>query len=202
MTVVKERLVSGKFEKIYFDRYLRPVGTHTRCVPDSVREAARQRLINEGGYAECIAMLNVEPAIKSDPFALKMRGVAKLALRDYAGADEDFAVAIRLLRRELSATYCNQAASLIEQGELNEALAMARTAMEIDPNWYLPGVGLLSVLALSGEVDTAWQTLVEWLDIWPDGHRDAQLHQYLAEDGMLSALRADSRFDGLLRSNR
>ena len=89
---------------------------------------------------------------------------------------------------------------MIEQGELNEALAIARTAIEIDPHWYLPGVGLLSALALSGEVDAAWQALVEWLDIWPDGHRDAQLYQYLAEDGMLSALRADPRFDGFLRS--
>ncbi len=194
--------MSGKFEKIYFERYLRPMPTNTRCVPESVREAARQQLIEQGSYAECIAMLDVEPAIENDPFALKMRGVAKLALRDYVGADQDFSVAIGLLRRELSATHCNQAASMIEQGKLDEALAVARTAMEIDPNWYLPGEGVLSVLALRGEVDAAWQTLVEWLDIWPEGYRDAQLHQYLAEDGMLSALRADSRFDGFLRSKR
>lgn len=191
--------MSGKFEKIYFERYLRPMPTDTRCVPESVREAARQQLIDEGGYAECIAMLDVEPAIENDPFALKMRGVAKLALRNYVGADQDFAVAIGLLRRELSATHCNQAASMVEQGKPNEALAVARTAMEIDPNWYLPGVALLSALALLGEVDAAWQTLVEWLDIWPEGYRDVQLRQYLAEDGMLSSLRSDSRFNILLR---
>lgn len=191
--------MSGKFDKTYFDRYLRPMPTDTRCVPESVREVARQRLIDQGGYAECIAMLDVEPAIESDPFALKVRGVAKLALRDYAGADEDFAVAIGLLRRELSATHCNQAASMIEQGQLNEALAVARTAMEIDPNWYLPGVGLLSALALRGEVDAAWRTLMEWLDVWPEGHCDPRLHQYLAGDGMLSVLRTDLRFDNFLK---
>lgn len=185
-------------QKRFMDRYLRPVATETRSVPESVRETARRLLRDEARYGECIAMLDAQPGIESDPFGLKLRGVAKLSMKNFDEAEADFLDAIRLLTRESSALHCNLAAVGIERGELDQALTAATTAMSIDCSWYLPVVNTLCALALQGDVDSAWQALVNALESWPDGRFDPELIRYLQSDGILSILRRDGRFQQFL----
>lgn len=191
---------ASTLEKAYVGRFLRPLPSATRCVPEPVREQARALLREEGRYAQAIALLEAQPALPQDPLALKLCGVARLALHDTAGADRDFAAAARLLARELSAVYCNQAASAIEQDRPETALTAAQAAYAADPHWVLPIVNQLSALALQGMVDAAWQVLTQALSQWPEGRQDPELHRYLAEDGLLSVLRTDPRFQQWLAS--
>jgi tetratricopeptide (TPR) repeat protein len=136
-------------------------------------------LHSAGDYESALRILNEDSATASDPYALNLRGLVKLAKQDFEGALADFAETQTLLRRRLSKAFQNQAATLLQMNRFEAAERSVITAIEVDPNYPSPWVTWLSILGRTGAVDQI-PGVARQMDVkWPQWRHSHEFLRYL-----------------------
>jgi hypothetical protein len=179
--------------KKYEDTFNPTRSERTVCLTEEIHDEGR-RLMKEGRYADVDALFSAQGNIDWAPFGLKTRQAARIHLRDYEGCHEDGQKAYRILKHEVSAVLCNDAAASIEQGEFDAAIAFSRQARSEDPCWHLPWANEGSAHLSKDDLSATWAMLDQMLEVWPQCRRDERMAWHLYHDGIFAILRAVSDF--------
>jgi len=137
------------------------------------RDEAVQAL-EEGRYGAASTLATRVLTTKPDDVpALKTLAESRFALRDYAGALENYQKLVPLdavAASDVRAFAVNLASSALQRQDLKLAAELAQHALEFEPVSLEAYLLRVRALLLAGDVDAAWETTQQLLKIAPGGH--------------------------------
>jgi predicted Zn-dependent protease len=149
-----------------------PVPRPLRFQEVFLREEA-VRALADGRYGAASTLATRVLTLKPDDVAaLKALAEARFALRDYAGAQENYRKLVSLdavAASDVREFAVRLASAALQRQDLKNAAEIARHALEFEPVSLEAYLVRIRALLMAGDVDAAWETTQQFMKIAPGG---------------------------------
>lgn len=188
-------------KRAYVDRYVKPQQAGMFGIDPAVRTHAREVLNSRNpDYEAVLTELGQTDHIDTDPGALRTLASTRLLMGQPKASIDLLEQAEGVLDEERAINYATRAMSYIDLRELDTAVEFGRRAIAVYPQNHMGYVNLGAALIEQGNLDAAFQVMVDLQTTWPDGLKDPKLQErILGNDGQWAHLRAHPSYSDRLR---